>query len=144
MLDELQTDQWPVTPGTRQSRCTGVALTVAAGLLGAFPSSSGARIVALVGGPCTEGPGTVKLIIRCPFPLNFGFCLIHAVSEFCFSCRLYPRIYLILCDHTRILTKMLHPSLRRQSSSMRALPSSSSVRAMCWTSLLLLLIRCTS
>ncbi|KAK4765552.1 hypothetical protein SAY86_026642 [Trapa natans] len=59
VLDELQRDQWPVAPGSRQSRCTGVALTVAAGLLGAFPQSSGARIVALVGGPCTEGPGTI-------------------------------------------------------------------------------------
>ncbi|KAK4772029.1 hypothetical protein SAY86_013804 [Trapa natans] len=59
VLDELQRDQWPVAPGSRQLRCTGVALTVAAGLLGAFPQSSGARIVALVGGPCTEGPGTI-------------------------------------------------------------------------------------
>ncbi|KAF9666028.1 hypothetical protein SADUNF_Sadunf16G0186300 [Salix dunnii] len=58
LLDELQTDQWPVAPGTRASRCTGVALSVAAGLLGACLPGTGARIVALVGGPCTEGPGT--------------------------------------------------------------------------------------
>ncbi|OAY59084.1 protein transport protein SEC23 isoform X1 [Manihot esculenta] len=59
LLDELQTDQWPVAPGNRASRCTGVALSVAAGLLGACFPGTGARIVALVGGPCTEGPGTI-------------------------------------------------------------------------------------
>lgn len=59
MLDELQPDQWPVAPRTRPSRCTGVALSVATGLLGACLPGTGARIVALVGGPCTEGPGTV-------------------------------------------------------------------------------------
>nr|XP_025693492.1 protein transport protein Sec23A isoform X2 [Arachis hypogaea] len=59
LLDELQTDQWPVPPGSRPARCTGVALSVAAGLLGACIPGTGARIIALVGGPCTEGPGTV-------------------------------------------------------------------------------------
>lgn len=60
LLDEFQTDQWPVPPGSRASRCTGVALSVSAGLLGACSPGTGARIIALVGGPCTEGPGTVK------------------------------------------------------------------------------------
>ncbi|KAH0992489.1 hypothetical protein GBA52_003972 [Prunus armeniaca] len=59
LLDELQSDQWPVPPGNRSSRCTGVALSVAAGLLGACVPGTGARIVALVGGPCTEGPGAI-------------------------------------------------------------------------------------
>ncbi|KFK22996.1 hypothetical protein AALP_AAs50735U000600 [Arabis alpina] len=59
LLDELQSDQWPVPPGNRPQRCTGVALSVAAGLLGACLPGTGARIVALVGGPCTEGPGTI-------------------------------------------------------------------------------------
>ncbi|KAE8730829.1 peptidyl-prolyl cis-trans isomerase FKBP65-like [Hibiscus syriacus] len=59
MLDELQTDQWPVQLGNRVSRCTGVALSVASGLLGACTPGTGARIIALVGGPCTEGPGTI-------------------------------------------------------------------------------------
>lgn len=62
VLDELENDQWPVPPGSRQARCTGVALSVAAGLLGACSPGTGARIIALVGGPCTEGPGTVNLI----------------------------------------------------------------------------------
>ncbi|KAL5542793.1 hypothetical protein UlMin_010503 [Ulmus minor] len=59
LLDELQPDQWPVAPGSRASRCTGVAISVAAGLLGACLPGTGARIVALVGGPCTEGPGAI-------------------------------------------------------------------------------------
>lgn len=59
LLDELQTDQWPVQPGNRPLRCTGVALSVAAGLLGGCLPGTGGRIIALVGGPCTEGPGTI-------------------------------------------------------------------------------------
>ncbi|KAL4273792.1 hypothetical protein GQ457_13G028790 [Hibiscus cannabinus] len=59
VLDELQTDKWPIQPGNRVSRCTGVALSVAMGLLGACMPGTGARIIALVGGPCTEGPGTI-------------------------------------------------------------------------------------
>lgn len=59
-MEELGTDQWPVAPGNRSSRCTGVALSVAASLLSACMSGTGARIVALLGGPCTEGPGSVS------------------------------------------------------------------------------------
>ncbi|KAL8162898.1 hypothetical protein V2J09_014387 [Rumex salicifolius] len=59
LLDELETDQWPVPPGNRALRCTGVALSVTAGLIGACLPGTGARIIALVGGPCTEGPGTI-------------------------------------------------------------------------------------
>ncbi|KAI3932834.1 hypothetical protein MKX01_031816 [Papaver californicum] len=58
VLDELQPDQWPVETGYRALCCTGVALNVAAGLVGACLPGTGARIIALVGGPCTEGPGT--------------------------------------------------------------------------------------
>ncbi|XP_076897681.1 protein transport protein SEC23 E-like [Bidens hawaiensis] len=59
LLEELGTDQWPVAPGNRSLRCTGVALSVAAGLIGACLPGTGARIVALVGGPCTEGLGSI-------------------------------------------------------------------------------------
>ncbi|XP_026436879.1 protein transport protein SEC23-like [Papaver somniferum] len=59
VLDELQPDQWQVETGHRALRCTGVALNVAAGLVGACLPGTGARIIALVGGPCTEGPGTI-------------------------------------------------------------------------------------
>lgn len=67
-MDELGTDQWPVPPGNRALRCTGVALSVASGLLGACTPGTGARIIALVGGPCTEGPGAVEpsiLLVLC-------------------------------------------------------------------------------
>lgn len=47
--------------GNRALRCTGVALSVAAGLLGACMPGTGAHIIALVGGPCTEGPGMVTV-----------------------------------------------------------------------------------
>ncbi|KAL3506521.1 hypothetical protein ACH5RR_031903 [Cinchona calisaya] len=59
ILDELGMDRWSVPPGNRALRCTGVALSVAAGLLGACVAGNSARIVALVGGPCTEGPGAI-------------------------------------------------------------------------------------
>jgi protein transport protein SEC23 len=45
-------------------------LSVAAGLLGACLPGTGARIVALVGGPCTEGPGTVM-----PFELHLDLLI---------------------------------------------------------------------
>ncbi|XP_047314021.1 protein transport protein SEC23-like [Impatiens glandulifera] len=59
LLDELNNDQWPVQSGYRGLRCTGAALSIAAGLLAACSTGSNARIIALVGGPCTEGPGAI-------------------------------------------------------------------------------------
>ena len=66
-------------PGRRQSRCTGVALSVATGLLGACLPGTGARIVALVGGPCSEGPGTVNSICLTPFFLEL-LCRIWLIN----------------------------------------------------------------
>ncbi|CAM6120942.1 unnamed protein product [Calypogeia fissa] len=59
LLDELQKDSFPVKSDQRAARCTGTALSVAAGLLGACVPGTGARILAFVGGPCTEGSGTI-------------------------------------------------------------------------------------
>lgn len=59
VLDELQRDPWPVQSDQRAARCTGTALTVAAGLLGACVPGTGARILAFLGGPCTEGSGMI-------------------------------------------------------------------------------------
>ncbi|KAG2584507.1 hypothetical protein PVAP13_6KG309200 [Panicum virgatum] len=59
VIEELQKDPWPVPADKRSSRCTGVALSVAACLLGVCVPGSGARIMAFVGGPSTEGPGSV-------------------------------------------------------------------------------------
>ncbi|KAG8133097.1 putative Protein transport protein [Naja naja] len=59
LLGELQRDPWPVTQGKRPLRSTGVALSVAVGLLeGSFPNT-GARIMLFTGGPPTQGPGMV-------------------------------------------------------------------------------------
>ncbi|KAH9881220.1 GTPase-activating protein S23 [Plenodomus biglobosus] len=59
-LEQLQRDPWPVANDKRPLRCTGVALSVAAGLLEVPPFvNTGARIMLFSGGPATEGPGMV-------------------------------------------------------------------------------------
>uniref|UniRef100_S4R7Y9 Protein transport protein SEC23 n=1 Tax=Petromyzon marinus TaxID=7757 RepID=S4R7Y9_PETMA len=59
LLGELQRDPWPVPQGKRPLRSTGVALSIAVGLLeGTFPNT-GARIMLFTGGPPTQGPGMV-------------------------------------------------------------------------------------
>lgn len=45
ILGELQRDPWPVGPGKRPLRSTGVALSVATGLLEASYANTGARHV---------------------------------------------------------------------------------------------------
>ncbi|EXB70669.1 Protein transport protein SEC23 [Morus notabilis] len=59
VLEELQKDPWPVPADQRATRCTSTALSIAASLLGACFPGSGARIMAFVGGPSTEGPGAI-------------------------------------------------------------------------------------
>ncbi|KAL6008249.1 Protein transport protein S23 E [Asimina triloba] len=59
MLEELQKDPWPVPNDQRATRSTSTALSVAASLLGACVPGSGARIMAFIGGPSTEGPGAI-------------------------------------------------------------------------------------
>ncbi|CAO2658834.1 Nn.00g065570.m01.CDS01 [Neocucurbitaria sp. VM-36] len=58
-LEQLQKDPWPVANDKRPLRCTGVALSVAAGILETNFSNTGARIMLFSGGPATEGPGMV-------------------------------------------------------------------------------------
>mmetsp|Transcript_16153 Transcript_16153/g.34976 ORF Transcript_16153/g.34976 Transcript_16153/m.34976 type:complete len:765 (-) Transcript_16153:369-2663(-) len=60
-LEELQRDAYPVAPSHRPLRCTGTALQVATALLGASVpvGNCQARIMAMIGGPCTEGQGKV-------------------------------------------------------------------------------------
>lgn len=58
-LEQLQKDPWPVANDKRALRCTGVALSVAVGLLETSFANSGARIMLFAGGPSTEGPGMV-------------------------------------------------------------------------------------
>lgn len=59
LLGELQRDPWPVPQGKRPLRSTGIALSIAIGLLeGTFPNT-GARVMLFTGGPPTQGPGMV-------------------------------------------------------------------------------------
>ncbi|XP_058084784.1 protein transport protein SEC23 C [Magnolia sinica] len=59
VLEELQKDPWAVPTDQRSTRCTSTALSVAASLLGACVPGSGARIMAFIGGPSTEGPAAI-------------------------------------------------------------------------------------
>ena len=58
-LEQLQKDPWPVANDKRALRCTGVALSVAVGLLESLFQNAGGRIMLFAGGPATEGPGHV-------------------------------------------------------------------------------------
>ncbi|KAF8940552.1 protein transporter SEC23 [Dissophora ornata] len=59
VLEQLQRDPWPVTISRRPERCTGVAISIAVGLLEATYQNTGARMMLFVGGAATEGPGMV-------------------------------------------------------------------------------------
>lgn len=59
VIGQIRCDPWPEVHGKRARRATGAGLSVAVSLLEAlFPNCAG-RILAFVGGPCTEGPGLV-------------------------------------------------------------------------------------
>lgn len=59
VLEALQKDPWPTASDRRSLRCTGVALSVAIGLMESTFQNSGGRIMLFAGGPATEGPGMV-------------------------------------------------------------------------------------
>lgn len=59
LLGELQRDPWPVSQGKRPLRSTGVATSIAIGLLESTYPNTGARIMVFMGGACTQGPGQV-------------------------------------------------------------------------------------
>lgn len=59
VLEQLQRDPWPVANDKRPLRCTGVALSVAVGLLETSFQNAGGRIMVFTSGPATEGPGHV-------------------------------------------------------------------------------------
>lgn len=58
-LEQLQKDPWPVANDKRALRCTGVALSVAVGMLETSFQNAGGRVMLFTGGPATEGPGMV-------------------------------------------------------------------------------------
>lgn len=59
VLEQMQRDPWPVANDKRPLRCTGVALSVAVGLLETSFQNAGARIMVFTSGAATEGPGHV-------------------------------------------------------------------------------------
>ncbi|EEP81842.1 60S ribosomal protein L12 [Uncinocarpus reesii 1704] len=59
VLEQLQQDPWPVANDRRPLRCTGVALSVAIGLMETSFQNAGGRIMLFTSGPATEGPGLV-------------------------------------------------------------------------------------
>jgi len=59
IIDKLSRDPWTVATGTRASRATGAALSIAVSLLEATYPNSAARIMLFIGGPCTVGPGMI-------------------------------------------------------------------------------------
>ena len=59
MLGEMQRDPWPVPQGRRPLRATGVALSIAVGLLECTYPNTGAKVLMFTGGPCSTGPGQV-------------------------------------------------------------------------------------
>ncbi|CAI7887381.1 unnamed protein product [Closterium sp. NIES-54] len=84
VLDELSRDAFPVAADKRPARCTGTALTVAVGLLGACVPGTGARILSFVGGPCTEGPGVVNHFMESATalpPRHFTRLLVSALQS---------------------------------------------------------------
>ncbi|BFZ57021.1 GTPase-activating protein S23 [Savitreella phatthalungensis] len=59
ILETLQKDPWSVASDKRPARCTGVALSVALGIMEtAFPNCGG-RVMLFSAGPATVGPGLV-------------------------------------------------------------------------------------
>jgi len=59
ILEDLQKDPWPVQTDKRPERCTGVAMSIAVGLLESTYPRQGARIMMFIGGPPTLGPGAI-------------------------------------------------------------------------------------
>ena len=58
-IENIQADRWPKAQTQRSLRATGSALAVAVTLLETCYPNTGGRILSLVGGPCTTGPGMV-------------------------------------------------------------------------------------
>ncbi|XP_059053126.1 protein transport protein Sec23A isoform X1 [Achroia grisella] len=59
LLGELGRDPWPLGVGKRPLRSSGVALSLAVGLLEVTYPNTGGRIMLFLGGPCSQGPGQV-------------------------------------------------------------------------------------
>eukprot|EP00638_Chattonella_subsalsa_P004914 CAMPEP_0117736372 /NCGR_PEP_ID=MMETSP0947-20121206/1889_1 /TAXON_ID=44440 /ORGANISM="Chattonella subsalsa, Strain CCMP2191" /LENGTH=741 /DNA_ID=CAMNT_0005551647 /DNA_START=307 /DNA_END=2532 /DNA_ORIENTATION=- len=92
VLEELQRDPWPVPSDQRAQRCTGTALSIAAGLLESAFARRGARIMLFVQGPPTVGPGAVvqrakSESIRSHTDLQKGTATLHKAA-----CKFYAGV----------------------------------------------------
>ena len=60
ILDDLQPDPWPTKQACRPARCAGTALNVAISMLEIVGGANrGSRIINLLGGAVTVGPGKI-------------------------------------------------------------------------------------
>ena len=59
IIEQLQRDPWPVANDRRSLRCTGVAMSIAVGLLETSFQGAGARLMLFTSGPATTGLGMV-------------------------------------------------------------------------------------
>jgi len=59
VIEELSTDPFPVSSGTRPQRATGIALEIAITLIESVAAERPADVILFTGGPCTRGPGAV-------------------------------------------------------------------------------------
>lgn len=133
-LESLQKDPWPVANDRRSLRCTGVALSVAVGLMESSFQNAGGRIMLFAGGPATEGPGmVVGPELREPIRSHHD---IDRDNVKYYKKALKVFIYFLTClalNYVYILTKVL--------SSMKILPSERPTTVMLLIFLLVALIR---
>lgn len=59
LIEDIQLDPWPTQAKKRPIRATGVALSIAIGLLESTYPNCSARMLTFIGGPATDGPGMV-------------------------------------------------------------------------------------
>eukprot|EP01071_Lankesteria_metandrocarpae_P003093 Lankesteria_metandrocarpae@DN2755_c0_g1_i1.p1 len=59
ILDDLQKDVWPTPADHRPARCVGVAVSIAVGLLELTCAQQAGRVMMMLAGACTVGPGIV-------------------------------------------------------------------------------------
>ncbi|GLJ35055.1 hypothetical protein SUGI_0705440 [Cryptomeria japonica] len=64
VLEELQKDLWAVQINARATCCTGTALSMVMGLVGACVLGIAARIMLFIGGHSTQGSGTDKSLFK--------------------------------------------------------------------------------
>lgn len=121
-LEQLQRDPWPVANDKRPLRCTGVALSIAAGLLEFRHREAGARIMLFSGGPATEGPGMVvgpelKEAIRSHHDIDRDNIKYYKKALKVGSLMFAKRIKLTRSSSTKLLPNASHRTVTSSTSS---------------------------